>query len=96
MQNTLTCSMCQLQFGCGAASGNCWCMDVALVQKIPNELKGCLCPECLKTFSADKVESPLLAETEDFYLENGFMVFTEKYLLKRGYCCKNNCRHCPY
>ncbi|WP_323756859.1 DUF5522 domain-containing protein [Roseivirga sp.] len=24
------------------------------------------------------------------------MVFTEKYHLKRGYCCKNGCRHCPY
>jgi hypothetical protein len=23
-------------------------------------------------------------------------VFTEKYLLKRGYCCQNGCRHCPY
>jgi len=35
--------------------------------------------------------------TEDFYLnENGFMVFTEAYHLKRGYCCKNGCKHCPY
>jgi len=34
---------------------------------------------------------------EDFYLnENGFMVFTEAYHLKRGYCCKNGCKHCPY
>ncbi|HEY0652930.1 MAG TPA: DUF5522 domain-containing protein [Chryseosolibacter sp.] len=31
-----------------------------------------------------------------FYMENGFMVFTEAYHLKRGYCCKNGCRHCPY
>ncbi len=35
--------------------------------------------------------------TEDFYLnENGFMVFTAAYHLKRGYCCKNGCKHCPY
>jgi len=34
---------------------------------------------------------------EDFYLnEDGFMVFTDAYHLKRGYCCKNGCRHCPY
>ncbi|MFC0185825.1 DUF5522 domain-containing protein [Pseudarcicella hirudinis] len=34
---------------------------------------------------------------EDFYLnEQGYMVFTEKYHLKRGFCCKNGCRHCPY
>jgi hypothetical protein len=23
-------------------------------------------------------------------------VFTAEYLRKRGYCCDNNCRHCPY
>ena len=33
---------------------------------------------------------------QDFYYENGYKVMTEKYHLKRGYCCKNNCRHCPY
>lgn len=32
----------------------------------------------------------------DYYLENGLMVFTETYHLKRGFCCKNRCRHCPY
>lgn len=38
-----------------------------------------------------------LIRGEDFYLdENGLFVFTEKYLLNRGYCCKNGCRHCPY
>lgn len=36
-------------------------------------------------------------EPEDFYFsEEGYKVFTEAYHLKRGYCCKNNCRHCPY
>ncbi|MBS3093626.1 hypothetical protein J4456_03555 [Candidatus Pacearchaeota archaeon] len=36
-------------------------------------------------------------EPEDFYFnEQGLMVFTEKYLLKRGYCCESRCRHCPY
>jgi hypothetical protein len=34
---------------------------------------------------------------EDYYInEQGLMVFTEKYHLKRGYCCKNGCKHCPY
>ncbi|MEJ0034412.1 MAG: DUF5522 domain-containing protein [Bacteroidota bacterium] len=31
-----------------------------------------------------------------FYMENGFVVFTEEFHLKRGYCCKSGCRHCPY
>lgn len=36
-------------------------------------------------------------DLEDFYInEEGMMVFTEKYLLKRGYCCESGCRHCPY
>ncbi|MBP9885077.1 MAG: hypothetical protein KBF93_02195 [Leptospiraceae bacterium] len=31
-----------------------------------------------------------------YYIENGLMVFTEKFHLRRGYCCTNGCRHCPY
>jgi hypothetical protein len=33
---------------------------------------------------------------EDFYMENGFLVFTAAYHLRRGYCCNSDCRHCPY
>ncbi|MCJ8163900.1 DUF5522 domain-containing protein [Pontibacter sp. E15-1] len=41
--------------------------------------------------------SQQLQEGEDFYFnEHGLMVLTAKYLLKRGYCCKNACKHCPY
>jgi iron complex transport system substrate-binding protein len=32
----------------------------------------------------------------DYYDENGALVFTESYLKRRGYCCDNGCRHCPY
>ena len=36
-------------------------------------------------------------EKDDFYFsEDGYKVYTEKYLLKRGYCCQNGCKHCPY
>lgn len=36
-------------------------------------------------------------EPGDYYFsEEGFLVFTEKYHLKRGYCCQSRCRHCPY
>ena len=38
----------------------------------------------------------LMSQSQDFYYENGYKVMTEKYHLKRGYCCKNSCRHCPY
>ena len=36
-------------------------------------------------------------EPDDYYLnEKGYRVFKEKYHLKRGYCCKGGCKHCPY
>lgn len=36
--------------------------------------------------------------TSDLYYETkeGYRVFTEKYHLQRGYCCKSDCIHCPY
>ena len=34
---------------------------------------------------------------EDFYLDrNGNTVFTAAYHLRRGTCCGNQCRHCPF
>ena len=36
-------------------------------------------------------------DKEDYYYsDEGYIVFTEKYHLKRGYCCDNNCKHCPF
>lgn len=36
-------------------------------------------------------------DPEDYYISlEGYLVFTEKYHLKRGYCCKSGCKHCPY
>ena len=38
-----------------------------------------------------------LIEGEDYYYnEQGYIVLTEKFHLKKGYCCGNGCRHCPY
>jgi hypothetical protein len=48
--------------------------------------------------NADPITRPEteLQEGLDFYLEAGLLVFTEAFLLKRGYCCESGCRHCPY
>ena len=35
-------------------------------------------------------------EERDFYYEGPYIVFTAKFLRKRGYCCESGCRHCPY
>ncbi|WP_112112481.1 DUF5522 domain-containing protein [Flavobacterium aciduliphilum] len=45
----------------------------------------------------EKFNSKELLEGEDYYLTvEGYRCFTEKYHLKRGYCCKSGCKHCPY
>ena len=36
-------------------------------------------------------------DSKDYYLsDDGYIVFTESYHLKRGYCCKSSCKHCTY
>jgi len=33
----------------------------------------------------------------DFYkTPEGYIIFTEQYLLRRGHCCLSGCKHCPY
>ena len=45
---------------------------------------------------SDPIER-LRLEPGDFYrTAEGYLVFTEQYHLKRGYCCQSGCRHCPY
>ena len=39
---------------------------------------------------------PTLKPEDFYYSPEGYIVFTEKYHLKRGYCCKSGCKHCPY
>ena len=42
-------------------------------------------------------KKPISLEEGDYYInKDGYRVFTEKYHLKRGYCCKSGCKHCPY
>lgn len=44
----------------------------------------------------EKTDKSKFVEGVDYYFENGLMVLTEIFLKKRGYCCGNGCRHCPY
>jgi hypothetical protein len=50
--------------------------------------------ECESAEESRPKPAPLAAE--DFYMENGLLVFTAAYHIKRGYCCNSGCRHCPY
>ena len=35
-------------------------------------------------------------QKNDFYWENGKIVLTETYHERRGVCCGNGCKHCPF
>jgi len=47
-----------------------------------------------------KIESPeklgKFIEGIDYFFEDDLMILTASFLLKRGYCCQNGCRSCPY
>ncbi|MEO6050523.1 MAG: DUF5522 domain-containing protein [Pyrinomonadaceae bacterium] len=47
-----------------------------------------------KTEADEKLET--FIEGLDFYSDEGLMVLTRHYLINRGHCCGNKCRHCPY
>jgi hypothetical protein len=57
-------------------------------------------PASLLTFDTAKSSLPLNDKTgpkqPDWYFENGLLVYTAAYHLKRGFCCGSGCRHCPY
>jgi len=74
----------------------------ALLERVPAEERNrhCICKRCVAAFHATpKTRSWKARSThsDDFYFDhNNLMVFTANYLQRRGYCCGNSCRHCPY
>ncbi|WP_234736556.1 DUF5522 domain-containing protein [Tellurirhabdus bombi] len=47
--------------------------------------------------STQKKRTVPALDPSDYYInEMGYLVFTASYHLKRGYCCQNGCKHCPY
>lgn len=69
----------------------------------------CLCQDCLEAIAADpeitwdelvtrshQSTARLVVLDGDTYREGDAVVFTEQFHLRRGYCCGNGCRHCPY
>ncbi len=51
-----------------------------------------------KNVQQERVPSNKLVENVDYYFdkESGLMVLTSFFHLKRGFCCGNGCRECPY
>jgi hypothetical protein len=41
--------------------------------------------------------TPLLIQNIDYIInDEGNLIFTSQYLLKRGHCCTSGCINCPY
>lgn len=43
-----------------------------------------------------EIEAEETMEDPDFYVEDGRVVFTRSFHLRRGICCGSGCRHCPF
>lgn len=43
-----------------------------------------------------ELSKPKLQPTDFYYDKDGKMVMTEEYHKRRGKCCNNGCKHCPY
>ncbi len=53
-------------------------------------------PELDESLLPNPDEAPEPLRPEDFYMDGQYVVFTAAYHLRRGSCCKSDCRHCPY
>ncbi len=71
------------------------CLKQCLVDGLPAYLQSIEHDKALVLASNYSAENDL-EEGIDYQMENGLMTFSAWYHLKRGYCCDNGCRHCPY
>ncbi len=72
------------------------CLKLATIRKI-EEYVATVTPENSLTNKAkDLPKTTHFIEGIDYYIEDGKYVFTKWFHLKRGECCGNRCRHCPY
>ncbi|TGD56696.1 DUF5522 domain-containing protein [Flavobacterium humi] len=72
------------------------CFKSACAAKIDEYVAGISPQTAPGNKAKDLPETTNLLEGIDYYIENGNYVFKPWYHLKRGFCCQNGCRHCPY
>jgi hypothetical protein len=72
------------------------CFTAACSEKIEDYVSTLTAETAPKNIAKDLPKSTTLIEGIDYYLENGNYVFKAWFHLKRGSCCGNGCRHCPY
>ncbi|QTH72698.1 DUF5522 domain-containing protein [Pseudoalteromonas xiamenensis] len=74
----------------------CYCRD-CLLTKIHTYLDALSAKPIAEqlAIAAPYKQAPL-QEGLDYHIEDGLMVLGRWYHLRRGACCGNGCRHCPY
>jgi hypothetical protein len=72
------------------------CLKAACAGKIDAYVASLTVEEAPRNKAKDLPPTDQLIEGLDYYLEDGKFVFKSWYHLKRGDCCRNGCRHCPY
>ncbi len=72
------------------------CMKAATIKRIDAFVAQITPKQALHDNKAKGLPLTPFVEGIDYYIENGLYVYTTWHHLKRGYCCKNGCRHCPY
>ncbi len=104
------CPRCKKTFTCVPENiSACDCSQISVSNEMKTFLTktffSCLCSNCLlelNQLTAKEKEYPFpgrggeLVEGLHYYKQEDYRVFTEFYLLSRGYCCRSGCRHCPY
>lgn len=82
--------------------GSCWCFRVEMPESLLKRVPAgtgegrCVCHGCVADARRKERWMPRARAGECTFLEDGRMVFTAQYHLRRGYCCGNGCRNCPY
>lgn len=81
------------------ADSQCFCPD-CLASQIAGRFKAepeKAAPYLSKPSREVITRTMALEEGRDYYINyEGNWVFTTFYHLKKGYCCQNGCKHCPY
>lgn len=106
----VNCYNCLESFEC--ETKNCWCFTLPAILEIYNNsclCKNCLnknienkIASILHEYKETHTNKAIVFkdlpvfENYDYIIENGLWVFTSWYHLRRGYCCGNSCRNCPY
>lgn len=73
------------------------CFHQAVVKKIEEYVNKMTPEKALTENLANSLpKTTKLIPDIDYYIDNGLYVFTAWYHLKRGSCCKNGCKNCPY